>query len=404
MANELQTIRTQYPQAQKWYKQLREKFSTELAEQVELESGSQSKKTIEELEQALVTEARPTKSPKEKLQTIMTQFVKELDNNGLNVAEAANTIRQDLNKSGEKIENQERVIREQLLNKIIDQFKESGQLEQMLLISIGKTTAPGASSDEIGERYEVLLQNTINLLRRVIVQTINENSYSYYTTLLTLAGYVYEDMEYQALTDIFSNITQNIQVKPGGALKVKGKQTHADNLITLVDPFVEDLKKGFTRQTEVIRKNPLKMTAAKQKELLNQINYFGEQVKTFSLQGGYKRTGNIYGLRISEQTDMFNEFMSSSNDSSYIYHTANNIKFVGRYRNILRSFGTDTLLFATKDGRYFMDDFIMEMRRNNYYMMFGLDTKTKQPTKTVVIDKPYSKAGTSFRSIYRNQT
>lgn len=403
MANELRTIRTQYPQAQKWYKQLREKFSTELAEQVALESGNQSTKTIEELEQALVTEVGTTKNPKEKLQTIMTQFIKELDNNGLNVAEAANTIRQDLNKSGEKIENQERVIREQLLDKIIGQFKESGKLEQMLLVSIGKTTAPGASSDEIGERYEALLQNTTNLLRRIIVQTINENSYSYYTTLLTLAGYVYEDMEYQALTDIFGNITQNVQVKPGGALKVKGKQTHADNLITLVDPFVEDLKKGFTRQTEVIRKNPLKMTAAKQKELLNQINYFGEQVKTFSLQDGYKRTGNIYGLRISEQTDMFNEFMSASNDSSYIYNTANNIKFVGRYRNILRSFGADTLLFATKDGRYFMDDFIMEMRRNNYYMMFGLDRTTKQPTKTVVVDKPYSKAGTSFRSIYRNQ-
>jgi hypothetical protein len=38
-----------------------------------------------------------------------------------------------------------------------------------------------------------------------------------------------------------------VQVRPGGALKVKGKETHADNIISLVDPFVEDLKKGFTR-------------------------------------------------------------------------------------------------------------------------------------------------------------
>jgi hypothetical protein len=101
-----------------------------------------------------------------------------------------------LAKSGEKIENEERVIREQLLNNIIGQFKDSGQLEQMLTTAIGKSTALGASSDEIGERYEALLQNTTNLLRRIIVQTINEDSYSYYTTILTLAGYVYEDMEY----------------------------------------------------------------------------------------------------------------------------------------------------------------------------------------------------------------
>jgi hypothetical protein len=98
---------------------------------------------------------------------------------------------------------------------------------------------------------------------------------------------------------------------------------------------------------------------------------------------------------------MFDEFKAASNDSSYIYSMKNNINFVGRYRNILRSFGADTLLFATKDGRYFMDDFIMEMRRNNYYAIFGRDTVSKAPTKTVVIDKPYSKAG-AFRSMYRS--
>ena len=401
MENEKVRVPQGYSQAQKWYKQLREKFATALAEQVENESGKSSEQTIEELEKALVASVGPKKDPKAKLQSIMTQFVKELNSNGLDVSGAAASIKSDLAKSGEKIENEERVIREQLLNNIIGQFKDSGQLEQMLTTAIGKSTALGASSDEIGERYEALLQNTTNLLRRIIVQTINEDSYSYYTTILTLAGYVYEDMEYQALTDIFSDITQHVQVRPGGALKVKGRETHADNIISLVDPFVEDLKKGFTRQTEVIQRNPLKYDKVKQKELLKQIDYFGEQVKTFSLQGGYKRTGNIYGLRISEQSEMFEEFKATSNDSSYIYSMKNNINFVGRYRNILRSFGADTLLFATKDGRYFMDDFIMEMRRNNYYAIFGRDTVSKAPTKTVVIDKPYSKAG-AFRSMYRS--
>jgi hypothetical protein len=56
---------------------------------------------------------------------------------------------------------------------------------------------------------------------------------------------------------------------------------------------------------------------------------------------------------------MFREYEAETNVSGKnMYDIWENIKFLGRYKNILRSFGADTLMFATSDGRYFMDDFI----------------------------------------------
>jgi hypothetical protein len=74
-----------------------------------------------------------------------------------------------------------------------------------------------------------------------------KHSQSYYLTIITAAGYIQEDMEYEALSKAFKNVSDKVRVRPGGAIKDStGKETHADNLI-MVQDLLKDYEIAFTQ-------------------------------------------------------------------------------------------------------------------------------------------------------------
>lgn len=390
----------QYQQAQSWYRQLKEKFADQLAEAAEATGEQQTLQLLDELS-FMLTNVQSTKGQAQsKLHKILDKYMKEITDSGFDIKAQAAKIVKELKESGEQVENQERYVREKLVEQIVQQFKDNDQLKQMLLTALKSQMGAGQRGVRAETRFSALLDKTVSLLRRGIVEMLYKHSQSYYLTIITAAGYIQEDMEYEALSKAFKNVSDKVRVRPGGAIKDStGKETHADNLI-MVQDLLKDYETAFTQQTDVVRKNPLNMTAQDQRALLREINYFGEQVKTFSLNQDYPHTGDLYGLRISNQTAMFREYEAETNVSGKnMYDIWENIKFLGRYKNILRSFGADTLMFATSDGRYFMDDFIQEFRTKNYLLVFGLSNTTNQLTDTVVLEKPYGKKN-KLRSMY----
>lgn len=390
----------QYQQAQDWYRQLKEKFADQLADASEATGEQQTLQILDELSSVL-TNVQSTKGrAQSKLHKILNKYMKEIADSGFDIKAQAAKIVKELEESGEQVENQERYVREKLVEQIVQQFKDNGQLEQMLLNALKSQMGSGQRGVRAETRFSALLDRTVSLLRRGIVEMLYKHSQSYYLTIITAAGYIQEDMEYEALSKAFKNVSDKVRVRPGGTIKDStGKETHADNLIMVKD-LLKDYETAFTQQVDVVRKNPLNMTAQDQRALLREINCFGEQVKTFSLNQEYPRTGDLYGLRISNQATMFREYEAEANaKGKNMYDIWENMKFLGRYRNILRSFGADTLMFATSDGRYFMDDFIQEFRTKNYSLVFGLSKGTQQLTDTVVLEKPYGKKN-KLRSMY----
>ena len=388
-----------YSQAQKWYGKLREKFISEIQQHLELQQQQgiiQSKqREIEEI----FLKARSNYEieggdPVSLLREIMTQYIEDLFiEDGSEAQAELIDAKEKVRKIKEKNSDVEKDLRKSLVGRINSTF-DINKLKEILINSIQKVVKISGSA-ETRIRYGALIDQTMTLLWRAISEQLNAATQAYSSDLYKMAGYVKEDLEYQALLKLFDSF---LKVSPGGKKSVGGQQTHMDVILSTIEEKMEDFDKNFSNQIITTRSGPFVYEEQQQRELLNQIKYFGEQVKTFSFGMDSRITGGIQGLRISGQAEMFKEYTTKyPND---IFNLITNIKFVGQYRNILRSFGADTLLFSTKDGRYFMNDFISAFRKENYYLLLGLQiekydeavkkkVKVRELSNTVVLDKPW---------------
>lgn len=387
-----------YSQAQKWYGKLREKFISEIQQHLELQQQQgiiQSKqREIEEI----FLKARSNYEieggdPVSLLRKIMTQYIEDLFVDGSEAQGELIDVKEKVKKIKEKNSDVEKDLRKSLVGRINSTF-DINKLKEILINSIQKVVKISGSA-ETRIRYGALIDQTMTLLWRAISEQLNAATQAYSSDLYKMAGYVKEDLEYQALLKLFDSF---LKVSPGGKKSVGGQQTHMDVILSTIEEEIENFDKNFSSQIITTRSGPFVYEEQQQRELLNQIKYFGEQVKTFSFGMDSRITGGIQGLRISGQAEMFKEYTTKyPND---IFNLITNIKFVGQYRNILRSFGADTLLFSTKDGRYFMNDFISAFRKENYYLLLGLQiekydeavkkkVKVRELSNTVVLDKPW---------------
>lgn len=371
-----------YSTAQKWYAQLKEQFVTEIQSNLEnIQLQKEIKSHGDKIEETIINaKTKNDEGAIQQLQKIMSQYFNDLIKQDANLETAISLAKRELEISNKNNKEAEQQLRQYLLHKIKSTFDVS-TLRKTLTQSI--QTVMKTSRTETQMRYGALITQTSLILQRLMAEQLNKDTMSYYSNLIMLGGYIKEDLEYQALTQL---LDMGVQVRPGGTKAVGGQQTHMDIILSNIIEGSEEFEKNFNKQITVTREGPFLYTKQAQQDLLNNIRYYGEQSKTFSLQAQKRVTGDIQGLRISEQSDMFRAYEKSVKDS---YSLFENIKFLGKYQNILRTFGADTLLFATKDGRYFMDDFIQEIKKENYYLLFGINNSTKLLTSTVVIDKPW---------------
>lgn len=373
-----------YAQAQRWYEELKTNFFNQIYENLSTNSQQMYEDIVNNVNRDL-SNANPDKSLSKEagleLEKIMSNFIKELMDTNANVAAAINQAQAN-SKSNQQRTGEEQV---ELVNQLKDIIiKEIGDMENLKTILEKSLESRGTN---IQERYSALLTRTSSLLTRALVEKLGLLNNLYMKTARTLSGFVAEDLEYVALEELFNkrDVQNIVKVKPGGTItSSKGTQTHMDNILSIVEFSKDD----FTVQIDQAANLDITFDRQAEKELQKQIQYFGEQVKTFSLSKK-PTTGSLAGARISEQSDMYKEYATHVNGN--VYQLYENIRFVGRYHNILRSFGADTLLFANADGRYFMNDFIKEFKAKDYYLLFGYGKGDSgyKVTSTVVLDKPW---------------
>lgn len=384
-----------YAQAQRWYETLKTNFFNQIYENLSMNSQQMYEDILNNASRALSNtnpdETSLSKQARLELEKIMSNFIKELMDTNTNVATAINQAQASLKSNQQRAAEEQIKLINQLKNIII---KEIGSMENLKTILEKSLESRGTN---IQERYSALLTQTSSLLTRALVEKLGLLNNLYIKTVRILAGFVAEDLECTALEELInkSDVQNIVKVKPGGTItSSKGTQTHMDNILSIVE-FEKD---KFTVQIDQTANLDIALGGQGEKELQKQIQYFGEQVKTFSLSKK-PTTGSLAGARISEQSDMYKEY--SAHVDGNVYQLYENIRFVGRYHNILRAFGADTLLFANADGRYFINDFIKEFKAKDYYLLFGYGKGDSgyKVTSTVVLDKPWysrSKKSTSW--------
>lgn len=423
MANSLPYYPLGYKEAQGWYKSLKEKFVQQIQSRLESKQLQMEVDNFcKELENKTIINSQSNNqvNVREIVSKIAKQYLEDVISKDKNIENRISAIKRQLMNSQKDAHLAERKAREWVLKKINSTF-DNEQLKKILTLSIQRSIGI-SSSQEAAIRYEALIQRGGDLLNRAIVENLNKNSMSYFTTLVTVGGYVKEDLELQALEKICDKF--GVEAMSGGARKVGGTETHMDIILSLderknkimkieslpeimrTDEMKKELdffNKSFNEQISATRKGPFLQTPEAKEEMLKKIQYFGVQAKTFSLSTSSRKTGSLQGLRISNQSEMFKEYLKQPGNE---YNVINNIKFVGKYTHILQSFGADTLIFSTKDGRYFLSDFIQEMKKQHYFLLFGLEDQVAlaksqsrevpenlkrryELSSTVVIDKPW---------------
>lgn len=425
--NQLLDYPKEYDNAKKWYGLLREKFIQQIQNHLESKQiQDEMEEFFEDLEKRVVAELQKNNNS-ENVIAIVSKIAEEYLENILqensNIQVIINKKIKEIQTLSENTHDAERDARNEILGIIGSSFN-AKRLEEILISTI-RQSANISSDRETAIRYEALIQNSQNLLARALAKKLNKNSMSYFKTLITSGGYIKEDLELQALEQTLNKF--GVEATPGGTRKVGGTETHMDiilsfdkkrNKILEIESMPEILRtdemtqaldafdRNFNKQITLTRNDPFKLNKEAQQELLKNIRYFGVQSKTFSLNANKRMTGSLQGLRISSQSEMYKEYMSKKSEKYNVYDVINNIGFVGMYKHILQSFGADTVIFSTKDGRYFLDDFIQEMKKQHYYLLFGLQDQVAffnsqgqevpkdlerrhKLTSTVVIDKPW---------------
>ena len=425
--NQLLNYPAGYDNARKWYGLLKEKFIQQIQNHLESKQmQDETEEFLEDLEKKVITELQNNNNSENVIEIVSKIAEKYLEN----ILQENNNINTIINNEKARIQNlsgkarhdAERIIRNNVMGIINSDFN-AEKLKEILTSTIQQSMKL-SSSRETAIRYEALIQKSENLLSRAMVQRLNKNSMSYFKTLTTSGGYIKEDLEFQALEQVFNKF--GVEAIPGGARKVGGTETHMDIILSFdkkenkileieslptilrtneMTQALDVFNRNFNKQITVMRNDPFQLKKEAQQELLKNIKYFGAQSKTFSLNAINRTTGSLRGLRVSNQSKMYNEYMKGSQKYN-VYDVINNIRFVGRYKHILQSFGADTLVFSTKDGRYFLDDFIREIKKQHYFLFFGLEDQVAlansqgqevpknlerryKLTSTVVIDKPW---------------
>lgn len=380
---QLSSIKTDYKQATIYYAQLKNKFLNQVTKNLSTRTSQEFLKARNQIEAEILSagEKHGFNEHSKILNDILNSFGEYL------IDDHANFVK----KSQSKIADMKR-------NKAIRVQQQKDLLKQQILKNTNesqlKTILNMAISDVVGtnntiERFDALINKVNSFLNVWVSSTIGGNSiHKFYGILAaTLGGYVAEDLEYQALDQYFSQM--GMKVVPGGTKKANGQMTEFDNIISTIEYLPELFENQINATTNILGQDYFSDT-----ELIKKINYFGEQVKSFDLSKGHVTRAGLAGYEISS-----NEGLANTARNENVYSIKSNIAFLGRYANIIKTFGPATVLFSSAGGRQWMSDFISDFRKQQYYLMFRYDGP--RISNTIILDKPLGKRGLykSYRSV-----
>lgn len=239
-----------------------------------------------------------------------------------------------------------------------------------------------------GDTSDIVAQASSYFIRYLYANLFDEKSFaerSRFKYAMSLGGYYKELHEYEALEKILNNF---ISVHHAGGTKIKGKDTEMDIVITTL----QDLKTGLTQSVTLNETiSALQEPPGAQDlmaNLIEQIETFGEQVKS-------KRLGASDQFEIGNRATLYSQFLSEGGNQ---YSSLQALHFLARYKNIILSLGAQNVLFSSNGKRQWMVDFIEDFRRQAYLLAFMRDNNKSPLSEKVGLEQLYTKSRSAIKS------
>lgn len=236
-----------------------------------------------------------------------------------------------------------------------------------------------STSGTSGDINDLANQASSYFIRALYTRLFDDKSIlsSNFKYLMSMGGYYKELHEYEVLDKVLSSY---LTVVHGGGIKVGGKDTELDIFITNLDK-IEALNRNasITQKIMALPQDNVDVEQLRQ-NLLKEIDWFGEQVKSRSLgKSDVFEIGNRAGLYGNFRGEGFNPGSSLQA-----------IHFLARFQNILLALGQSNVLFSSNNKRQWMSDFITDFRRQNYMLTFMRKTNKGPLTQTVGLEQLYT--------------
>ena len=199
-------------------------------------------------------------------------------------------------------------------------------------------------------------------MRSILVHSLltNKNMTLYRQSAIRIGGFVKEVGELKALRKLFSSSgfqKNSVQTFLTGDFKssTTGKDTPLDLIITTL----QDAEQAFN-QAEVVVENIDKYIAGKSK--YENINVFGEQSKSWNL------TSRTRFYEIGFRKNLLDSYKQQHPKSFRQIEKA--INYLADVKNTLQVLGPLNVLISTGNQRWWMDDFLDEIRRRDMQLIF----------------------------------
>ena len=273
-----------------------------------------------------------------------------------------NTLKSEINKNNQDIKSQQKKIKKSLRDNQDNIFKE---------LKIKKTFFKNLINSVQGvDTIDIERQLSSYFVRYLYARLEQEDitGSKFYNTLV-LAGFYKESIEYELLHKKLNNVFNIIHAGP--------KDSEMDILITSlnnVDKIFnenEQLNKELSALPSNIDILDLK------NNLFKQIDWYGEQVKSWSLGSGD-------ALHIGNRADLYNKYL---NEGGNPMSSLQGAIFLSHFQNILRALGPANVLFSSNKSRQWMCDFIQNFRKQRYTLAFERKNNNEALNSSIVLER-----------------
>lgn len=358
---------TGYLSAQQHYRNLKNKMLNEFTLRLKLDQRLQNVYRVQQadMEANILSEASShSKSfgkaaeALDSMEMLVGDIILNNDVSGLrNLFNEMTTRALDSNKN---IEEQRKNLKTELKQSQTAIFQQIG-IDKSFFNQVVTSTTSGDVTDIVNQLTSYFTRRLYDSIMTQFQLTVR------YKYLMSLSGFYKEATEYEVLSKHF-----------GKALNVfhaGSKNTELDVIITSLD----NLETALSGNTEITKQLYAGDFTDLSKDLINQINWFGEQVKSWNLNSQQTT------YHIGNRNQLFQSYLAEKGVKED-WSTADSARFLARFENILLALGPSNVLFSSNGARQWTCDFIKDFREKNYYLVFGRKSNKTPLTASVDLE------------------
>lgn len=246
-----------------------------------------------------------------------------------------------------------------------------------------------ATSNTNGDISSLISQASSYLVRYLYESLFGGGSIasgSKFKYAMSMGGFYKELAEYETL---YKALDQYINTYHSGGIHLSGgKESEMDLFFSQAVDAVEGLNQNVMINQYISAFEEPPGSKDLMQELMNKIDFFGEQVKSRTL-------GKSLTFSIGHRAELYSSFLAENGANPYSSLQA--LHFLARFKNILLSLGPANVLFSSNGQRQWMADFISTFREQSYLLSF-LRSSDKDPlTNHVGLEQLYSQSKKSIR-------